>query len=39
MAKLERLRKSIVVPIVVIDDAKDAVNTANALLKGGIDVM
>lgn len=39
MTELERLRRSIVVPVVVIDDAKDAVNTANALLKGGIDVM
>lgn len=39
MNVLERLKNSIVVPVVVIDDAKDAVNTANALLKGGIDVM
>ncbi len=39
MTVLERLRNSIVVPVVVIDDAKDAIPTANALLAGGIDVM
>ncbi len=39
MIVLERLRNSIVVPVVVIDDAKDAIPTANALLAGGVDVM
>ena len=39
MTVLERLRRSIVVPVVVLDDAKDAVATANAMLAGGIDVM
>ena len=39
MNVLERLRKSIIVPVVVIDDVKDAVATAKALLAGGIDVM
>ena len=28
-----------VVPVVVLDDAKDAVPTANALLAGGVNVM
>ncbi len=36
---LERLRSSIVVPVVVLDRAEDAVLTANALYAGGIDVM
>ena len=39
MTVLERLAASIVVPVVVIDDAKDAVPTAKAMLAGGIDVM
>jgi len=39
MNVLERLKKSIIVPVVVIDDEKNAVETANALLEGGIDVM
>jgi len=39
MTVLERLAKSIVVPVVVLEDAKDAVPTANAMLAGGIDVM
>ena len=39
MTVLERLARSIVVPVVVIDDAKDAVPTANAMVAGGIDVM
>lgn len=39
MTILERFSNSIVVPVVVIDDAKDAVPTANAMLKGGVDVM
>ncbi len=39
MTVLERLARSIVVPVVVLDDAKDAVATANAMLAGGVDVM
>ena len=39
MIVLERLAKSIVVPVVVLDDAGDAVPTANAMLAGGVDVM
>lgn len=39
MDVLSRLARSIVVPVVVIDDAKDAVPTANAMVAGGIDVM
>ena len=39
MSKLKRLAASAVVPVVVLDDAKDAVATANALLAGGVDVM
>ena len=36
---LERLSASGIVPVVVIEDAERAVDTANALLSGGIDVM
>ncbi|MGN1306049.1 MAG: bifunctional 4-hydroxy-2-oxoglutarate aldolase/2-dehydro-3-deoxy-phosphogluconate aldolase [Faecousia sp.] len=36
---LTRLANAGVVPVVVIEDAKDAVPTANAMLAGGIDVM
>ena len=36
---LERFSRSGIVPVVVIEDAKDAVPTAKALLAGGIDVM
>ncbi len=39
MTVLEKLRNSIVVPVVVLENAKDAVATANALLAGGIEVM
>lgn len=39
MNVLERLSNCGIVPVVVIDDAKDAVLTANALLSGGVDVM
>ncbi len=39
MDVLSRLARSGVVPVVVIDDAKDAVPTANAMLAGGVDVM
>lgn len=35
----DSMQKSIIVPVVVIEDAKDAVPTANALLAGGINVM
>ena len=39
MDVLARLARSGVVPVVVLDDAKDAVATANAMVAGGIDVM
>ncbi len=39
MKVLERLRNSVVVPVVVLDSAVDAVPTAKALLAGGVDVM
>lgn len=39
MTVLERFARAGVVPVVVLDDAKDAVATANAMLKGGVDVM
>ena len=39
MEVLERLARAGVVPVVVLDDAKDAVPTANAMVAGGIDVM
>jgi len=39
MDVLSRLARSGIVPVVVLDDAKDAVPTANAMLAGGIDVM
>jgi len=39
MDVLSRLARSIVVPVVVIDDAKDAVPCANAMVAGGVDVM
>ncbi len=39
MTVLERLRNSIVVPVVVLDRAEDAVPTAKAMLEGGVDVM
>ena len=35
----ERLAAAAVVPVVVLDDTKDAVPTAKALLAGGVDVM
>ena len=35
----ERFKMAAVVPVVVLDDAKDAVTTAKALLAGGVDVM
>ena len=39
MDVLSRLANAGVVPVVVIDDAKDAVPTANAMVAGGVDVM
>lgn len=36
---INRLRNAGVIPVVVIEDAKDAVPTAKAVLSGGIDVM
>ena len=39
MNSLERLYNAAVVPVVVLDDAADAVPTAKALLAGGVDVM
>ena len=39
MDVLSRMARAGVVPVVVIDDAKDAIATANALLAGGVDVM
>ena len=39
MTVLERFARVGIVPVVVIDDAKDAVATANAMLAGGVDVM
>ena len=34
-----QIREAAIVPVVVLDDAKDAVPTAKALLAGGVDVM
>lgn len=39
MDVLSRFARAGVVPVVVLEDAKDAVPTANAMLAGGIDVM
>lgn len=39
MDVLSRMRRAGVVPVVVLDDAKDAVPTAKAMVAGGIDVM
>ncbi len=39
MNNTERLARAGVVPVVVLDNAKDAVPTAKAMLAGGIDVM
>lgn len=39
MDNLEMIKQSGIIPVVVLEDAKDAVPTANALLAGGIDVM
>ena len=34
-----QIGEAAIVPVVVLDDAKDAVPTAKALLAGGVDVM
>jgi len=39
MTVLERLRNSVVVPVVVLDNAQDAVPAAKAMVAGGVDVM
>ena len=39
MNVMERMARAIVVPVIVMDDAKDAVPCADALAAGGIDVM
>ena len=39
MDVLTRLARAIVVPVVVLDEAKDAIPTAKAMLEGGVDVM
>ena len=39
MEVLERMKKAGIVPVVVLENAKDAVPTAKAMLAGGIDVM
>ena len=39
MEVLDRLARSGVVPVVVLDDANDAIPTANAMVAGGVDVM
>ena len=39
ISEINRLSAAAVVPVVVLDDAKDAVATAKALLAGGVDVM
>ena len=39
MDALERLANSIVVPVVVLDKAEDAVPTAKAMAAGGVDTM
>lgn len=36
---LDTIQRTAVVPVVVLDDAKDAIPTAKALLAGGVDVM
>ena len=36
---MDKFKKCGVVPVVVLDDAKDAIPTARALLAGGVDVM
>ena len=39
MNTMERMAASVVVPVVVLENAKDAVTTAKAMAAGGVDVM
>lgn len=39
MTVIERLRNSVVVPVVVLDRVEDAIPTAKALVAGGVDTM
>ena len=39
MNAMERMARSVIVPVVVLEDAKDAVPTAQAMCAGGVDVM
>lgn len=39
MNAMERMARSVIVPVVVLEDAKDAVPTAKAMCAGGVDVM
>ena len=39
MEVLERMKRCGIVPVVVLENAEDAVDTARAMLKGGVDVM
>ena len=39
MNAMERMAHSVIVPVVVLEDAKDAVPTAKAMCAGGVDVM
>ena len=39
MDVLKRMEQSVIVPVVVLDRAEDAVPTAKALAAGGVDVM
>ena len=39
MTVMERLANSVVVPVVVLDKAEDAIPTAKAMAAGGVDTM
>ena len=39
MEALERMKRCGIVPVVVLENAEDAVDTARAMLRGGVDVM
>lgn len=39
MTVMERIHKTYLVPVVVMEDAGQAVDAAKALLQGGVDVM
>ena len=39
MTVMERLARSVVVPVVVLEKAEDAIPTAKAMLAGGVDTM